>query len=243
LKTKKNRLKIVKSHSPTLQLKQNQNDNFDDKNVIPINTTIHTIKIDKENNNNSIINSVDQFPSAVVIKNLDELKRIKIILEEKKKALANKQEFYEDYQKQLTQTPTAIEVVKQFQQISAQYHSLEFEYQQLQDKYQNLNQKTSWLSCIETDATYIANQKGNRVVDQLTLHRIEKILTSKYSDKPTINRLTNEIVFAVRFDSLVKQRESGAELSIPHAVNIALKKIAQQEWTTPQKFQNFGIYL
>ena len=205
--------------------------------------TLNYTKIDKENNNNSIINSVDQFPSAVVIKNLDELKRIKIILEEKKKALANKQEFYEDYQKQLTQTPTAIEVVKQFQQISAQYHSLEFEYQQLQDKYQNLNQKTSWLSCIETDATYIANQKGNRVVDQLTLHRIEKILTSKYSDKPTINRLTNEIVFAVRFDSLVKQRESGAELSIPHAVNIALKKIAQQEWTTPQKFQNFGIYL
>lgn len=83
-----------------------------------------------------------------------------------------------------------------------------------------------------TDKTVDFSQTvGDRKLSSSDITRIKNSVEKEVSQSHQV-KICNEIFYAVRFGSL-RISQSGQLLSIPHAINIALKLLREKRWETP----------
>ncbi len=86
---------------------------------------------------------------------------------------------------------------------------------------------------LAADNNLIQNKPGGKCIPEFTFKRLVKILDSYGYESDKLNVLINEIVFEIRFGSLVKSQDKKDPLDIEMAVNIALKLVREGRWSTP----------
>lgn len=86
---------------------------------------------------------------------------------------------------------------------------------------------------LAADNSLIQNKPGGKCIPEFTFKRLVKRLESYGYESDKLNVLINEIVFEIRFGSLVKSQDKKEPLDIEMAVNIALKLVREGRWSTP----------
>lgn len=92
---------------------------------------------------------------------------------------------------------------------------------------------------LSDNARYIADKPGERNISSFTFKRLMRSLKNYGYDNSALNNLMNEIVYEVRFGSLMKSNKSKTSLNIDNAINIALKLVRENRWSTPKILENF----
>lgn len=83
------------------------------------------------------------------------------------------------------------------------------------------------------DTGFMISRIGERSFTNRSFQRLVKILKTLGYSGNHLNSLINEIVFEIRFGSLINCNKTKKELSIDNAVNIALKLVREHRWSTP----------
>lgn len=86
-----------------------------------------------------------------------------------------------------------------------------------------------------TEPMLMFNYPGARKLPEFSYKRLEKGLESVNITSSQKNQYLNEIIFEIRFGSLVKSNQTNLDLSIDNAINIALKLIRERRWGKPSK--------
>ena len=120
-----------------------------------------------------------------------------------------------------------------FGQLDATYQLEQGRLQQLEKKLQRMEISLARENKLTKDKQYISNREGKRVISPFVFKLLEKNLYAFYSDSFHVAKLLNEIIYEVRFGSLRFSKTTGTEISIPHAINIALKLVRECRWQTP----------
>jgi len=94
---------------------------------------------------------------------------------------------------------------------------------------------------LDNDANLIQNKMGERPLSQLTFKRLVKFLKAYGYHGSELNCLINEIVFEVRFGSLIRCNKTQKHLDIDNAINIALKLVRENRWSTPVLLKKFAL--
>lgn len=84
------------------------------------------------------------------------------------------------------------------------------------------------------EENYMYKKTGERALSTFEFNRLKKGLIKTGVLATTIPKLLNEIIFAIRYDSLKIELETEQELSINHAINIAIKLVREKRWETPK---------
>lgn len=122
----------------------------------------------------------------------------------------------------------------------------------------NIYEEIRRLQALVTTMTVLINQKNilkpsihlidkvdepsskERLLSETDTRRIMKGIKSLDLDESDQKRLLNEVSYAIRFGSL-RVSQTGQLLSIPHAVNIALKLLREKRWETPTPLQKSSV--
>lgn len=112
-------------------------------------------------------------------------------------------------------------------------HSMRLHYQNQLRQIQKAEAATNKQTALNTDENLMLGKEGARPFTCFEINRLKRGLQGlcKAEKYPT---LLNEITYAVRFGDLRKQQKSGQELSIHHAISIALKLVRERRWETPK---------
>lgn len=86
---------------------------------------------------------------------------------------------------------------------------------------------------LASDYAFMTNKMGNRPLSQFTIKRLIRALVAYGYQGNALNCLINEIVFEIRFGSLINCNKTKTPLSIDNAVNISLKLVRENRWSTP----------
>lgn len=76
----------------------------------------------------------------------------------------------------------------------------------------------------------------SRALSKNQLNYLKNALVTLKIPSETQDSLIQEIIFAIRFDSLVHAKDSHKQLGVGHALNIAIKLIREGRWETPARF-------
>lgn len=80
-------------------------------------------------------------------------------------------------------------------------------------------------------------QEGPRAISSLDAERLEAFVNMLPVGVLKKRKLFNEIAYEIRFGSLQKSNQTGQELSVSHALNIAKKLVRKNLWMTPVALQ------
>lgn len=87
---------------------------------------------------------------------------------------------------------------------------------------------------------FYLNKIGEVSIAQKTYQRVLNRLKSMGYEKESLNQLTNEIIYEVRFGSLTRSYKTEQEFRGEHAVNVALKLVREGRWSTPHGITSKG---
>jgi hypothetical protein len=196
-----------------------------DKNVAPrsdkAGIPINTIKKDINNNNNMCVVDKSSLNEKLNVQKLNvELVREKLVKVKNDWKNEVKKEYKNKLMQDWCQLEGDYEVHKQrLSLIEADYTTC-----LIQEEKNN---------ALASDKYLMKNKKGLREVSDFIFQRLDNTLDNIGYHGQNKNRLLNEIIFELRFGSLVKSNQANCENSIEKATNIALKLIRQNRWTTP----------
>jgi hypothetical protein len=88
------------------------------------------------------------------------------------------------------------------------------------------------------DDTVFNTKPGDRKLPIYAFKRLKKSLQLYGYQENKLNFLINEIIFEIRFGSLVMSKKN-THLTIDNAINIALKLVREERWETPALFNEF----
>lgn len=89
-------------------------------------------------------------------------------------------------------------------------------------------------SKLTNNPNFIQEKAGDRHISKFTFKRLVKTLMSYGYSGTVLNALTNEIVFEVRFGTLINCNKTNKPLSLDNAINIGLKLVREKRWSTPK---------
>lgn len=95
------------------------------------------------------------------------------------------------------------------------------------------SQKNAEAEKYQTNPRWVQDQIGSRTLSEFSYKRLVRELQSQGFQGQQLTQLTNEIVFEIRFGSLIKSKQTDEELSLDNAINIALKLVKERRWSTP----------
>ena len=107
----------------------------------------------------------------------------------------------------------------------------------------DLSNKTE--ATLNNNSNFILHKQGERPLTQFTFKRLVRSLKKYGYQGNILNSLINEIIFEVRFGSLIKCNKTQTPLSLDNAINIGLKLIRENRWSTPtllKKYANTNFY-
>jgi len=99
-------------------------------------------------------------------------------------------------------------------------------------KEENLQNKLV-LQTLQEKPKHFVEQLGLRPISEFQYHRLRKSLGDIGIPNEKINQITNEVIFEIRFGSLKKCYKTQVEMSIDHAINVALKILREGRWEQP----------
>jgi hypothetical protein len=99
----------------------------------------------------------------------------------------------------------------------------------------NLKAKHAKEASIIGQIDHVLNKPGDRAVEPHLFSKICRTLAMKHKGQELIKHV-NEVVHEVRFGTLSKKSLKGKDLTVEHAVNIALKLVKENRWQTPTAF-------
>lgn len=83
---------------------------------------------------------------------------------------------------------------------------------------------------------FMLDKEGERIIPIFTFKRLVKSLKCYGYSGNMLNTLINEIIFEVRFGSLINSNKAKTTLSVDNAINIGLKLVREKKWSTPVCF-------
>ncbi len=90
----------------------------------------------------------------------------------------------------------------------------------------------------QDDAKQMYLHPGERKLTEFQYHSLRKQLSQFGYDPGKLNRLTNELIFEIRFGSLRQSNRNQATMSIEHGINIGIKLLRENRWRTPADMDN-----
>jgi len=135
----------------------------------------------------------------------------------------------------LSETNLQQKIVKQdkFGQINAAYQLMQGQSEQLEKQLQRLESAILQQNKLVTNKQHVSDMEGKRVISPFAFKYLERNLRIICRDNSCLAKILNEIMYEVRFGSLRFSKTTGAEISIQHGINIALKLIRENRWRTP----------
>lgn len=127
--------------------------------------------------------------------------------------------------------------------LEAQLHLARIALERSHKEIQDTQSEMETTHKVINDSSFMLSKAGDRPLSQLTFKRLVKSLCCYGYKGNALNGLTNEIVFEIRFGSLMKCNRTKDALSIDNAVNIALKLVREKRWTTPVLFKKYASNL
>jgi len=120
-----------------------------------------------------------------------------------------------------------------FHKIDSSLSTVKIKLETLQNIHNKQKEKKAYNQKMTNNQYFISSKEGQRSLSHLMLnrliHHLEKLKI--YGEEKT--KLINEIVFEVRFGSLVKNNTTNQENTIDRAINIAIKLVKEGRWNTP----------
>lgn len=224
---------------------------LDDKNVIPlddknvIQKDINKInKITKQNKNvvisefctkqisNTDKTKLTEVPIKPDIK-LSQLENSMSVIKQSIQALKKKCAQAESSWHEETDGSLKFTKGKFFGELDSAYENELEKLRSLEDAYKKQMQTNENDKKLHSEMLFSKDAEDARNISCSVLNYLENSLkTIGYKDNSLI-RLLNEVCFEVRFGSLRVSCSTGSEISVLHAVHIALKLIREQRWQTP----------
>ncbi len=180
-------------------------------------------EINKNNNNNNVVSISEVESKASKIQNLEnEIEQLnKSLVEGNEKLLR-------------TENHTLMyEQAKKNSKLEASLHLARITLERLQKEIKENKRQVQTAEKITSDHSFMLAKAGDRPLLPFTFKRLVKSLEGYGYKGSTLNSLINEVVFEVRFGSLINCNRTKNPLSIDNAVNIALKLVREKRWTTP----------
>jgi hypothetical protein len=196
--------------------------------------------------NNNVVNSSKQYYPNQTLKNSEaEIRAFTLTIDENFKSLEhrisdNEQKIQKIYL-QIAQCKNSEKLdafFNEIQKISCFITNDENELQGLKNKMaiqkKRLDEKHNLITKILSDEGERCVSKSNQ--DQLQI-KLEKFGLRKYDIKQKLL----EILYAIRFGSLRNRQSSEEELPIDHAINVALKLVREDRWSTPRELNYYNF--
>lgn len=101
-------------------------------------------------------------------------------------------------------------------------------------------QKTK--SELSNDPHCMLNKTGQREISSFTFKRLANTLRTLGYGGNDLNALINEIIFEARFGSLTNCNKTKNPLSLDKAINIGLKLVRENRWSTPELLKQYANY-
>lgn len=213
-----------------------------DKTVLPYNEVIN---INKNTNNNVVVSSI---PSKMVTQkninfnscqtysqNLQELDQQLACIQRLEQELLQLQ----DQQLQTLSQMESYDLLRRIGEISAAISHENHVLEQLKKQIANTVTKQERQQKLTESMDFMNQQPGNRQISSFALKRLQKTIQDIVtSDIKIQNQLMNEVIYEIRFGSLVCSNKTKEELPTDHAINIALKLIRENRWFTPTTLKN-----
>ena len=87
---------------------------------------------------------------------------------------------------------------------------------------------------LKQDNTCVQKLPGSREITSKQMARLQHRLKTFNLDETDLFQRMNEIVYEIRFGSLVSAQDKQHALSVDHAINIALELLRENRWGTPK---------
>lgn len=127
---------------------------------------------------------------------------------------------------------------KEFRAISTQIDCLRAEIDYLKKISSRKIERKQEEQALSLNPLYSYQLSGERPISSSYYQQIKNKLTTVCKDAISRTKLLNEIIFEIRFGSLVKNSMTQNQNSIERAANIALKLVREGRWTTPTLLEN-----
>lgn len=128
---------------------------------------------------------------------------------------------------------------RQFGECHGDYETALQQLEQLKKQKHQTTQEKNKVSMIEENPEWMKNRVGDRTISEFTFKRLSNTLNQFNLSAEEKNKLTNEIIFEVRFGSLVKSNQTQHIMPIDYAVNVALKLVREGRWCAPSALKSF----
>jgi hypothetical protein len=193
-------------------------------------------------NNIKYINNNNITKPVVVDRLIDTLSENKDSIDQLQKNILNLERKMELAEKEWlaeTNSKERMKKLRYFGEIESTLISQRYLREQLENKTKQNIQHKKIDEKLNNSNLYIKNLAGNRQVSDFAIKRIHQQLDNCGIQKNDQTRLVNELLFEVRFGTLVFNSSNKEENSIDRAINIALKLIKERRWSTPSGLNHF----
>lgn len=123
--------------------------------------------------------------------------------------------------------------IRKNSELEASLHLSKIALERLQKEMDETKRDLEITNNMINDNGYMVTKIGARSITKTAFKRLVKILKMYGYQGANLNRLINEIVYEIRFGSLINCNKTKRILSIDNAVNIALKLVREHRWSTP----------
>lgn len=123
--------------------------------------------------------------------------------------------------------------IRKNSELEGSLHLARIALERLQKEFEDKNSELQVTNQLTSDPSFMVAKTGDRAIPQFTFKRLVKSLKGYGYQGNSLNCLINEIVFEARFGSLINCNKSKTALSVDNAVNIALKLVRENRWSTP----------
>lgn len=129
--------------------------------------------------------------------------------------------------------------MRRFHEIDSAYRIQQMKLERLQKISKKEMQLQHKHSQVNQDIDFVKNKKGERPISDFTFKRMLRTIESLGYQGDRKIRLVNEILFEVRFGSLINCNRTQLGMTVDHSVNVALKLVREGRWCKPIAFDGF----
>lgn len=166
-------------------------------------------------------------PSIKTLQTITQLEKTLLEIKEQER-IGNKDLLSTKYDKQ-----TSFHRLEQLGALTSKKEMLQLKLDTLRKKAEKENRVELKQKILSEKNDYFLKQPGANPINSFSFNRITKTLQNYGYSGMKLNILINEIIFEVRFGSLLFCNQTKERLHTNHAISIALKLVRDGRWTTP----------